>query len=178
MSPESQLATKQASSANLIRFQDVNKLFKEMEDRFQQIARRAYELFDGRGRIDGHELEDWFKAESEMLQPVPVEIEDREKTLIVRADVPGFKAEELEIALEPGRLMISGQSESKKEQKEKDKVVYSEQRATEISRSLVLPAEVATDQVEAVLKDGRLEITMAKAEAKKATEKKVSVKAA
>jgi hypothetical protein len=32
----------------------------------QQIQKRAYELYEQRGRTDGHELEDWFQAESEI----------------------------------------------------------------------------------------------------------------
>ena len=31
-------------------------------------ARRAYQLYELRGRIDGHDLEDWFQAESELRQ--------------------------------------------------------------------------------------------------------------
>jgi len=30
-----------------------------------EIARRAYELFEERGREPGHEWEDWFRAERE-----------------------------------------------------------------------------------------------------------------
>ncbi|HEV2732269.1 MAG TPA: DUF2934 domain-containing protein [Terriglobales bacterium] len=36
----------------------------ELED---QIRRRAYELYEQRGRVDGHELEDWLQAEAELL---------------------------------------------------------------------------------------------------------------
>jgi HSP20 family protein len=177
MSPESQLATRQAPAVP-VRLQEINKLFKEMENRFQEVAKRAYELFEKRGGLSGYDLEDWFKAESELLQPVPIEVEEREKEVVVRADVPGFKAEELEVAVEPGRILISGKSESKKEEKKKGKIVYSEQRANEISRSLTLPAEVMPEQANAVLKDGRLEITVLKSEGKKIPEKKVPVKAA
>jgi hypothetical protein len=31
-----------------------------------QIARRAYELYETRGREDGHDLEDWLRAEEEI----------------------------------------------------------------------------------------------------------------
>jgi hypothetical protein len=31
----------------------------------EQIRRRAYELYEQRGRDDGHELDDWLQAESE-----------------------------------------------------------------------------------------------------------------
>ena len=37
----------------------------ELED---QIRQRAYELYEGRGRKDGHELEYWFRAEAEITQ--------------------------------------------------------------------------------------------------------------
>jgi DUF2934 family protein len=32
----------------------------------QQIQQRAYELYEQRGRTDGHELDDWFQAEREV----------------------------------------------------------------------------------------------------------------
>lgn len=32
----------------------------------QKIRQRAYELYEGRGCEEGHELEDWLKAESEV----------------------------------------------------------------------------------------------------------------
>jgi hypothetical protein len=32
----------------------------------EQIRRRAYELFEARGREEGRELEDWFRAEEEI----------------------------------------------------------------------------------------------------------------
>jgi hypothetical protein len=35
----------------------------ELED---QIRHRAYELYEARGREDGHELEDWFRAKEEI----------------------------------------------------------------------------------------------------------------
>jgi hypothetical protein len=32
----------------------------------QQIQKRAYELYEQRGRTDGHELDDWLQAECEI----------------------------------------------------------------------------------------------------------------
>ena len=34
----------------------------------EQIRRRAHELYEQRGRQDGHELDDWLQAESEVTQ--------------------------------------------------------------------------------------------------------------
>jgi hypothetical protein len=33
----------------------------------EQIRQRAYELYDARGREDGHDMDDWFRAEQEVL---------------------------------------------------------------------------------------------------------------
>lgn len=35
----------------------------------EEIARRAYELFKDRGRVDGHDLDDWLQAERELRSP-------------------------------------------------------------------------------------------------------------
>jgi len=34
----------------------------------EQVRRRAYELYEARGREDGHDEEDWLRAESEIAQ--------------------------------------------------------------------------------------------------------------
>jgi len=36
----------------------------ELED---EVRRRAYELYEQRGRVDGYELDDWLQAEAEVL---------------------------------------------------------------------------------------------------------------
>jgi hypothetical protein len=32
----------------------------------EEIARRAYDLYETRGHADGHDLDDWFQAEQEL----------------------------------------------------------------------------------------------------------------
>jgi hypothetical protein len=34
----------------------------------EQVRRRAFELYELRGREDGHDLDDWLQAESEIVQ--------------------------------------------------------------------------------------------------------------
>ncbi len=41
---------------------------KSITELQQQIRRRAYELYEQRGRQDGHDLDDWLQAESEVTQ--------------------------------------------------------------------------------------------------------------
>ena len=80
----------------------------------------------------------------------------------MRAEVPGFNAKDLEINVEPRPLTVSGKRETKEETK-KGKTVYSELCANEILRVVELPAEIDTSKVNATLKDGILNIELAKA---------------
>ncbi len=44
------------------------QITREVQDLAEQIRQRAYELYELRGQGDGHELDDWLLAESEVIQ--------------------------------------------------------------------------------------------------------------
>ena len=48
-----------------------NQTTESASDLQEQIRRRAYELYEQRGRNDGYELNDWLQAESELTQQKP-----------------------------------------------------------------------------------------------------------
>ncbi len=75
------------------------------------IARRAYELFEARNREHGHDWEDWFQAESELLRPVSIAISESTDRLSIRANVLGFEPDELKVSIEPMRIAILGKKE-------------------------------------------------------------------
>ena len=170
------LAVKSEEHLAPFKVTEFEKIFDRMREMQEMISRRAFELFDRGGRIFGRDLDNWFQAESELLHPVNISIEETEEGLKVEAEVPGFKAEELDVSVEPGRLTITGKRETTKEEKKKGKTVYSERRAERILRTVDLPLEVNTEKVSAVLKDGVLEFMLPKAvPAKKITiEKKAA----
>lgn len=136
-------------------------VFDEIQDTFNAISRRAYEIFEGSGRSFGRDLEHWFEAERELLHPVHVSIEEFDDSLAVSAEVPGFNERELEIHLEPRRITITGKREAKKEGK-KGKTVYAERCSDQILRIVDLPVDIETEKVNATLKNGVLEFTMPK----------------
>ncbi|MGD0966081.1 MAG: Hsp20 family protein [Candidatus Acidiferrales bacterium] len=127
----------------------------------EQISRRAYEIFEGKGRTFGDDVEDWLKAESEILHPVHIRVVDQDEALTVEAEVPGFNAKELEVSFEAGCLTISGKRETKKEQK-KGRMIYQEQCSEQLLRVIDLPSEVDSTKVATTLKNGILEITIPK----------------
>jgi HSP20 family protein len=159
-------------SAKAIERQDVFERFNQI---YNSITRRAYEIFESNGRILGHELDDWFKAEAELLHPVHVRMAESDDALTVEAEVPGFEANDLQINLEPRRLTISGKKETKEEQK-KGKAVYQEQCSNEILRVIDLPAQVDASKAVATLKNGMVELQVPKSAVAKTT--RVEVKSA
>ena len=141
---------------------EIENVFNRVQQVYDSIARRAFEIFDNNGKWFGHDLDDWLKAESELLHPVHLEIAETEDNLTVRAEVPGFNTKELQINVEPRRLTISGKHEAEEESK-KGKTIYSERCAREIMRVVALPADVDSSKVTATLKDGVLNIELPKA---------------
>ncbi|MBI1765588.1 MAG: Hsp20 family protein [Acidobacteria bacterium] len=142
-------------------FVEAEQLFEQMKELTQNIAKRAYDFFEARGREFGRELDDWFRAEAEMARRVPVEIKEESGKLIVRAEVPGFKAEEIKVSVEPQRLVISGKTTTQ-EEKQEAQTVYSEWRANQFCRALTLPGEVDPASAAATIKEGVLELTLTK----------------
>jgi HSP20 family protein len=159
--------TKQQTPASPI-FVEAEKLFEQVKEFSQTVARRAYEFFEERGREFGKDLEDWFRAESELTRRTPVEIKEAENQITVRAEVPGFAANEINVSVEPQRLVISGKTEKATEEK-KEQTLLSEFRSNQFCRELTLPAEVDPAKATAVLKDGVLELVFAKVAEGKAT---------
>jgi len=48
--------------------QTPTQVTKSAPDLQEQIRRRAYDLYEQRGRAEGHEIDDWLQAESETTQ--------------------------------------------------------------------------------------------------------------
>ena len=92
-----------------------------------------------------------------------LDLSETPTTIEVRMDVPGIKAEEIDIQLANGVLTISG--ERKEEKEEKGKTFHRvERRYGSFSRSVTIPSTVAEDKVDAQYHDGVLTIMLQKTE--------------
>ncbi|MGD9237329.1 MAG: Hsp20/alpha crystallin family protein [Desulfobacterales bacterium] len=81
----------------------------------------------------------------------------------IRAELPGVKADELDIQVTGNSLSISGERKIAAEE-EGARYHRREREAGTFSRMVGLSGEVDTDKVEAKLKDGILRIVVSKAE--------------
>lgn len=162
MSPQSATAMQPTKVPPAVKEPATVDVFNHMHQIYDSIARRAFEIFENNGRWLGHDLEHWFCAESELLHPVHLEMTESDDNLTVRAEVPGFSTEELQLNVEPRKLTIIGKHQAQEESK-KGKTIYSERCAREILRVVDLPAEVDSMKVSATLKNGVLNVELPKA---------------
>jgi len=115
------------------------------------VARRAYDLFERRGRQDGHHEEDWWQAEADLLFPLAVSVADAGPCLAIEAAVPGFDACDVEVCVEPRRVTITGQCRAGDAADRK--WMY---------RAVELPDEVATCDAVAAIEGGVVAVTLRK----------------
>lgn len=136
-------------------------LFTEVQRIHDAISKRAREIFNATGRLSGRELANWLEAETEVLHPVHIDVAESGEELVIRAEVPGFTAKDIEITLEGRRVTITGNRQSRHEHK--TKTLRSECCSDRILRVIDLPVDILKDKAAATLQDGVLEIILAKA---------------
>lgn len=155
-------AVRRAKESEPVKVIPIDQLVDRINRMLDSLQKRAFEIFMARGEILGQALDDWLKAESVLLRPARVEVRELEKELKVIAEASSFKPSELEISVEPRRVVITG-NEERKEEEERGKTLYSEISSTQTGRVVDLPAEIDPDQATFALKNGVLELTLPKA---------------
>jgi len=103
-----------------------------------------------------------------------VDLYEDKDNVVVKAELPGMKKEEIDVSLHEGALTISG--ERKIEREEKGETYRSERFFGRFQRSVMLPSAVDESKVSASYKDGILTITLPKSEEAKPKQIEVSVK--
>ena len=137
-------------------------MFADLNAITNEIAQRAFDLFNGRG-TDGLDMDDWLRAEAEVLKPVPVELSENDNAFTIRAEVPGFTPKELSVRADQSSIIIEGKKQGSKEQKDGNQVRYSEVKATNVRRRIELASPIDAENISANLNSGVLELTVPKA---------------
>jgi HSP20 family protein len=103
-----------------------------------------------------------------------VDMFEKGDDIVVKADLPGLKREDIQLSFEEGDLVIQGQTKTESEVKEED-YYYSERTAGSFYRRLALPADVKVEKIEANFKEGVLEIRIPKPAQKKPQAQSIAV---
>lgn len=102
------------------------------------------------------------------------DVKENDKDIVVHAELPGVKKEDIQVELHNGFLTISGErNEEKKEQGERYHRV--ERSYGKFARSVAVPEGVSEEQIKARYENGVLEVTMPKPQPTKPEPKRITV---
>ncbi len=140
--------------------------FEGLEKRFEDFIRRPFALAGPA----------WWPALREVGGGIApsIDIFEEGDDVVVKAELPGMKKEEIEVNLTDDSITISG--EKKMEEKVEKKGYYRHERSYgSFARSFSLPSEVRADEAKAEFKEGVLEIRVPKTEEAKKKVRKVAI---
>ena len=118
----------------------------------------------------------WFSARRGFSFPA-VNMKQTDREIILTADIPGIKENELQIEVGSDFVDISGERQEE-ERQEKEGYLRQEVRYGSFARHFPLPTEIKADKAEATIKDGMLKLTMPKVAIAKPKVTKIKVKKA
>lgn len=104
---------------------------------------------------------------------LPVDVSMTADELVVEAQLPGIKPDDVDITIENGRLTIRGQSGTERSEEDGDFLVREIRRGT-LARSITLPTGLKPDNATAGFADGVLTLRIPKAEEVKPRQIRIS----
>lgn len=122
----------------------VDEFRREMDDLFSRFFGRSLAPFNG---------------DYEEMWATDLDLEDKENEIVVKAEIPGFEASEIDVQLNNGFLSIKAERKQKREEEES----YRSYR-----RTVSLPTGINSDKATATCRNGVLELHLPKTEASKA----------
>ncbi len=124
------------------------------------LGTRAFEAYESGPHLQRN-LDEWLQTEAEFLHPLHISLSNSSEELSIRAEMPGYREKDLRIEVLPGRVTITGKRE-KKSRFRSGRTTSAEHRSDEVVRVIDLPDAVSVDKVRITLREGVLEIDLAK----------------
>ncbi|HMO16659.1 MAG TPA: Hsp20/alpha crystallin family protein [Oligoflexia bacterium] len=106
-----------------------------------------------------------------------VDVIDSETELKLSAEIPGIEEKDIDLTIQDGRLVISGEKKKTTEEKAEGRH-YVERVYGKFERVLSLPENVNEDAIQATFKNGVLEVHIPKREPEVPAAKKIEVRSA
>ncbi len=103
-----------------------------------------------------------------------MDVYEKDNAIVVKAELPGLKKEDVQVEVEDEDLVIRGESKAESEVKDED-YYRTERSYGSFYRRMALPAGVTSEQIQATLKDGVLEVQIPRPAEAKPEVKKISV---
>jgi HSP20 family protein len=101
-----------------------------------------------------------FAAEADLS--IKLDVNENDKLFTVKAEIPGVKKEDIQVDIDDDRVSVRVELKQEKEEKNDEKVVYSERSYGMASRSFTLPSSIDAQGAKAEYKDGVLTLALPK----------------
>ncbi len=129
---------------------------------FKELARIENEL----NRLFGEVIPAGKEIQALQVWAPRVDVYEKDDKIIVEAEIPGAKKEDIEVKIKDNNLIIRG--EVKKDEEKKDENFYRRERFYgKFERVIPLPQEVKPEEAKATVENGILKIEIPKAQAEK-----------
>lgn len=137
-------------------------IFEEFDRLAERIRVEAYNLFTGRGAIEGHDLDDWLAAERELCGP-DVEVAHEKSEFVLSLALDGFEAVDIDVTATPREILIKGEHKTTRTGgADEARSGWSEYRSSGVLRRVELPSAVDVEKITAKLQHGVLKIVAPK----------------
>lgn len=138
-----------------------------LQDEMNRLFERSFGTFPSR-RVSPQEFI------SERIWSPVVDVYEDQDNIVLRAELPGMKQDEIDIDLTGDTLTIHGERKFADEER-KDNYVRVERAYGEFKRSFTIGMPIQAEKVKATYRDGILEVTIPKSEEVKPRKVKVNV---
>ncbi len=121
-------------------------IIDEIEEMYDHITKRAYEIFRERGGNSTLDIEDWLTAERELLYKPEVHVEEVDRRIVVTVRIGKVRPLDVQLLVTPDAMVIQAQPVS---------------IAKKVFRTVQFPRRIDVNKAEATYADCCLVLTAA-----------------
>jgi len=141
-------------------------LLQGMEKVTDAVRERAFGHFLDRGGILGQDMDDWLRAERELVWTPGAEMTEDRNSITLRVGAPGLEPRQIKVTATPNSILIQGHEVHKHEGKDgrtaKDGKVCFCDFERQLLRRVDLPVPIEVEKITATLDKGILQIVAPK----------------
>jgi HSP20 family molecular chaperone IbpA len=137
-----------------------SSLLAEIEDTATAVRQRAFDFYRSRGGISGSDLDDWLRAERELIWTPRAEMTESDEEVTLRVDAAGLEARNLRVTATPNAILIRADAGHNHDQTE-GRLCFCD-FGERLFRQFEFQQAIDVERVTATLDKGILEITATK----------------
>lgn len=133
-----------------------SSLMAEWEKATAAVRQRAFDYYQSRGGTSGRDLEDWLRAERDVIWAPRAEMTESSEAIVLRIDAAGLEAMNLRVTATPNSILI--QADAGHRHDESNGGLCFCEFGEKLFRRFELPSAIDVNQVLATLDKGILQI--------------------